>query len=266
MQLDHVERLSRDLRKAAVTLSDEEVRYLVDAYYIMQTQRIRADGQIRALSETKEPHEILTWLSGQSHTLENQVRGALDRYTDAHPIGRWMKSIDGIGPVLSAGLLAHIDITRAATVGHIWRFAGLDPTQEWKEGKKRPWNATLKTLCWKLGESFVKVSGKPDAFYGQVYATRKEWEIKQNQTGQRSENAARVLAKKKFRKDTVAKAAYEAGRLPDAHVHAMAKRYTVKLFLSHLHHKWYEHAHGEPPPKPYAITQLGHGHYIPPPD
>lgn len=56
-------------------------------------------------------------------------------------------SIHGIGPVISAGLLAHIDIHRAVTVGHIWRFAGLDPSVKWLKKTKRPWNAGLKVLC-----------------------------------------------------------------------------------------------------------------------
>lgn len=267
--LDHVERLSRDLRKAAETLSDEEARYLVDAYYIMQEQRIRADGQIRSMTQAddpKEPHEVIRWLSEQNTTLENQVKGALDRYTSAHPIGVWMKSIKGIGPVLAAGYLAHIDITKAPTVGHIWRFAGLDPTVVWEKKQKRPWNAQLKVLCWKTGESFVKVSGDESAYYGQVYKTRKVWEVEQNERGALADQAKSALERKKYRDDTVAKSFYLKGQLPPAHIHRRACRYAVKLFLSHLHHKWHEHQFGEAPPKPYAITQLGHGHYIPPPD
>lgn len=127
------DRLSRDLRASAKTLSDEEARFLVDAYYIMQDQRIRTEGQVRALADSKEPHQVIRWLAQQSRMLEDQVKGALDRYTSAHPVGQWMKnSVKGIGPVISAGLLAHIDIARAPTAGHIMRFAGLDPTVVWQ--------------------------------------------------------------------------------------------------------------------------------------
>jgi hypothetical protein len=44
-------------------------------------------------------------------------------------------------------LLARIDIVKAPTAGHIWRYAGLDPTVRWNKGEKRPWNAGLKVLC-----------------------------------------------------------------------------------------------------------------------
>ena len=87
--------------------------------------------------------------------MEGQIKRALEKYVDNHPVGSWLTSIHGIGPVIAAGLLAHIDIARAPTVGHIWRFAGLDPTTKWEKKTRRPWNAALKVLTWKAGESFV---------------------------------------------------------------------------------------------------------------
>ena len=110
-----VEKLRKDLREAARTLSAREARFLVDAYYMIQDQRIEAQNQVRALNESQEPHEILDWLFDQSHTLEREITKALDTYSDEHVPGRWAKSICGIGPIIAAGLLAHIDIERAPT-------------------------------------------------------------------------------------------------------------------------------------------------------
>lgn len=263
MELEPIVRLTRDLKNASATLSDAEARYLVDAYYQMQHDRIRADAQIRSQSDTEEPHEVLAWLAGNTASLEGQIKRALDAYSDHLPVGRWAKSITGIGPVITAGLLAHIDITQAPTVGHIWRFAGLDPTQAWEKKTKRPWNARLKTLCWKIGESFVKVSGHEADIYGKVYLARKAQEQERNEAGRFAEQAAAMLVAKKFRDDTGAKKAYESGTLPPGHVHARAKRYAVKLFLSHYHHVAYESHFGQPPPKPYILTpQGGHAHYV----
>ena len=42
-----------------------------------------------------------------------------------------MLSIRGIGEVISAGLLAHLDVTKARHASGYWRFAGLDPTNDW---------------------------------------------------------------------------------------------------------------------------------------
>ncbi len=237
---------------------------MVDAYYAMQENRIHAANQVRALTESGEPADVLAWLMEQNAALEKDVAKALDAYSGAHPVGKWMRSVKGIGPVIAAGLLAHIDITKAPTVGHIWSFAGLDPTKVWKKGEKRPWNARLKVLCWKIGESFVKVSGIEDAFYGKVYAERKAQEVAKSAAGEFADQAAASLAAKKFGKDTDAFKAYEKGELPNARLHLRAERYAVKLFLAHLHQVWRE-IEGLPVVAPYPIAILGHAHKIEPP-
>src|SRR3990167_10769230 len=172
-ELNPITRLSRDLKEAAATLSPDEARYLVDAYYQIQEYRKAASNQVRSLVEAKEPHAVILWLAEQNESLESQIKRALDRWSDANAVGQWAKSIVGIGPVISAGLLAHIDIAKAPTVGHIWRFAGLDPTLVWEKKTKRPFNAQLKTLCWKIGESFVKTCNNVASQYGPVYLARK---------------------------------------------------------------------------------------------
>jgi len=264
--LDPITRLTRDLREAARTLSDDEARFLVDAYYAMQRDRIRAGHQERTLAKGNEPHDVMSWLMGQRETLEKQVARALDAYSASKVPGIWARSIVGIGPIIAAGLLAHIDITKAPTVGHIWRFAGLDPTVKWDKGTKRPWNGALKRLCWLIGESFVKVSNNENDFYGKVYKARKEQEIAKNEAGDFAEQAKAALAAKRFGADTAARGHYEAGRLPPARIHLRAERYAVKMFLSGFHHVAYETHYGEPPPKPYIISHGGHAHYIGPPN
>ena len=261
--LEPVKRLSRDMAKAAITLTPDEVRFLVDTYYVQQEARKRADNQVRALAETQEPHDVLKYVAVQSSTLEKQVLRALNQFTIAHPVGIWLHSVKGIGPVISAGLLAHIDITRAPTVGHIWRFAGLDPTSKWEKGCKRPWNASLKRLCWIIGESFVKVSGSEDAYYGIAYAKRKVWELEQNEKLAYKDQAAAVL---KAHPDHKQRAIYATGKLSPGHIHARAKRWATKLFIAHLHDKMYREHYKTAPPAPYPIAILQHAHYLAPPE
>ena len=177
-----------------------------------------------------------------------------------------MMGICGIGPVIAAGLLAHIDIEKAPTVGHIWNFAGLNPFQDWNKGEKRPWNASLKTLCWKIGQSFVKVSNNDKDVYGKIYKKRKEYEMAKNEAGDYAEQAKQKLERFKIGKDTEAYKYYSEGKLPPAHIQQRAERYAVKMFLSHLHEVWYREHYGTEPPKPFVISQLGHAHYIAPPN
>jgi hypothetical protein len=295
--LDPITKITSDIRTAAALMSRDEARYTVDTYYQVQDFRKASANQARSLGVSGEPNEFVTWTMDQMTYVEGQIKLALGHYAKSHPVGRWALSITGIGPVISAGLLAHIDITKAPTAGHIWRFAGLDPSVSWEKGEKRPWNADLKVLCWHAGESFVKVSNNENDVYGQVYAARKRLEWARNLRGELSEQATFAL-RRKIGKDTDAykyyagmcyypdfedgytpdeqidlilsglKPTIEPGHtpmLPPAHIHARAKRFAVKLFLSHLQHVMYETHYGTPPARPYVIEHLGHVDYMRPP-
>jgi len=248
-------------------LSDDEARFLVDAYYMMQDDRKRYVMQTKSLEKDEEPNDVLEWLSNQATTLEKQIARALDAYTDAHEMGGWMRNIYGIGPVLSAGLLAHLDIEKCPTAGHIWAFAGWagDGQKKWEKGKKKPFNGPFRTLCWKIGQSFMKFSNQDECYYGKLYRERKEYEIARNESGGNAERAARILEEKSFGKSTEAYKAYSVGKLPPAHIDAQARRWTVKLFLAHLHGEWYQRHFGKPAPLPYPIAHLNHAHVIEPP-
>ena len=260
-----IKRLSRDLVKAAATLSTDEARFLVDSYYQMQTDRQRAASQVRSM-EKKEPHITLSWLQEQSGTLEKQIQRALQSYAEADQVGQWMMGLYGIGPIIAAGMLAHIDMKQAPTVGHIWRYAGLDPTDTWGTGEKRPWNASLKTLCWKTGQSFMKFSNAEECVYGHMYKERKEYEIKRNESGNNKEAAANILKTKNFKKNTEAYKYYIQGKLPPAHIDARARRHATKIFLSHLHAVWFWVLNKKLAPRPYMMEYGGHVHYVPIPN
>ena len=260
--MEQVSRMSKDILAATTSLTIDEVRHLVDAYYIMQTDRKRYESQRSAMMQ--EPHSVISFLADSSRVLEGQVKLALDRYTDHHPVGGWMKGIHGIGPIIAAGMLAHIDIHKAQTAGDIWRYAGLDPTCKWEKGQKRPWNARLKTLCWNTGQVFMRNSGREDSFYGHRYRDRKTYEIARNDLGGNEAKAAELLHK--FNKSTDAYKHLKAGRLPPAQIDARARRWTVKLFLSHLQTVWWWIEFGALPAKPYILTKEGHGHLVLPPN
>lgn len=312
-----VQRLTRDLRQATVTLSEAEARYLVDAYYIIQEDRKRSGNQVRSLGEASEPHSVIQWFLDQNTTLENQIKNALDAYSMSTPTGQWVRSIVGIGPVIAAGLLAHIDVRDPRTsVGQKWRFAGLDPDVRWltSEGTRalfaevvgprgpatpaqaavlaqhlnrrpdrlaeslaglsradqmaalarRPYNATLKTLCWKIGQSLVYQKSHPGDFYGRYYDRRKRYETERNANGVYRSQAEKLLATRNF-EDPGARKLLEAGMLVPAHIDLRARRWTVKLFLSHYVEVAFAAEHGTRLREPFAM-KLGHSEYIMPPN
>ena len=263
--LDRIQPLNRHLVETAATMTASEVRYLVDAYYEMHASR-NAASQVRSSAGSKKPHSVITWFFDQNERLEEQIERALDLWTESIPAAAWAKGIAGIGPVIAAGLTAHIDILKCPTVGRIWRFAGLDPTVEWQADTKRPWNAALKSLCWTIGESFVKASGREGDFYGKLYLQRKAVEHTRNEAGEFASQAKAQLARASSGRDGGDARWYAEGKLPPAHIHSRAKRWAVKLFLAHYHHVAWKLATGQEPPKPYVIAHLDHVDCITPPN
>lgn len=265
-ELEALEKLSKDIKNASVTITDKEARFLVDTYYQIQEYRKRTNNQCRSLNNSdQEPNELLKFFAKNFETMEKNMKSSLKTYVESNPIGVWLLSICGIGEVIAAGLIAYIDIHKVQTAGQIWAYAGLDPTKPWGKGMQRPWNAKLKTLCWKIGESFVKVSKKENDFYGKIYLQRKEYENEKNLNLEYKDQAQQMLEKFNFKKDTEAYKFYSQGMLPPAHIHSRAKRYAVKIFLSHLFDVWYRLENNAEPPKPFAISQLNHAHMIDPP-
>lgn len=296
--MEAIRKLDADLKAAAKLLGRREARYLVDQYYVVQDQRIRADAQVR--SSEGEPNRLLSWDADTHRIFEANLQRALDVFAKEYRIGLFLQSICGIGPVISAGLLTHFDVTRAPTVSNFWSFSGLNPQAEWKKGEKRPWCADAKTLTvYKAGESFVKVQSNKNDVYGHMFREKRDQYEAMNQAGVFADAAHYIITgeckrctasinkfcsvchgrgnvtPKRLGKDTEAYGHYSAGRLPPAHLHARARRYTVKIFLSHVHHVMFRDVFGKEPPKPYifdhpeADTRNGtyhdHRHFIEPP-
>lgn len=302
--IEPLARLDRDLRKAAKELGQRDARYLVNMYYTIQKFRIRTQSQIRKTVEADEPNELLRWVFAQMKTLEADVKRALDSYSTSTSVGEWSRSIPGIGPVLAAGLLAHIPIEKTPTTGKLWAFAGLAPpsVKPWRKGQRRPWNGQLKALCWKIGQAFIKVQNLENDIYGRVYAHRRKLEDERNINGEFSAKATAVLKKTNIDKNTDIYGWYagyytletvleyrklaatsslkaqtflkehrEPGKgvpmLPPSHILLRSQRYAVKLFLAHWHHVAHCEAFGRPPRKPYILDkEPGLHKFIAPPN
>lgn len=280
MELATLPQLARDVRKAAATLGRGEARTLVDLYYGLQDFRIQASNQNLALTKSEEPHETIGFFHTQFYQLEKDIAKALDTYSNSQPLGAWSREHVGVGPVIAAGLLAHIDITRTPTPSALWKFAGLAPGQRYVKGEKRSWNAQLKLLCWKLGDSFVKQSGRPNCYYGHLYIQRKEKEVARNEAVQqvswagdipndaacingvdfRGGNciaAANSLAEKNIR-DAELRRTLESGKLPAGQLDMRARRFAVKRFLNHYWQAAWWLEYKTAPPRAYVFEHLGH--------
>lgn len=294
-----ITKLSPELIQAAEFMPHTVASDLVRTYYGVQEYRLKIDNQIRATRTLECPAcgaSLTKSRKGQSLTVrefqciecgelgedtvdastalfvrqaiavgEERAKNLLDRWTRTDPLAQWARQVYGIGPILAAGLLAEIDVEKAAHASSVWRFAGYDPTAVWGKGEKRPHNAFLKVICWRVGDSFVKVSGRPQSLYGATYRTEKNRLEEANDNGGFAEAArARIDSGERVpRVGTDARAALEAGRLPQGQIDLRARRKAVKLFLSHY---WCQGRmlKGLPVSTPYAIEKLGHSHFIEP--
>jgi hypothetical protein len=232
-----------DKIKGSFKLETGQIADAVELYY--DAQKLRLMHQNKQRSEA--PDELVDWLKKWLRMGEAVIYSKLKQWVegpDSSPEAQWSYEQSGIGPVIAAGLAAHIDVEKA-------------PGYDRKiKGKTLPYNARLKTLCWKLGESFVKVSGKEGAVYGKLYAEFKAKEIANNAAGRNAEAAKRELDTKKIR-DKETRLVLEGGKLTDGHLHARAKRRAVKILLSHYWTMGRE-ARGLPVREPYAIGVLKH--------
>lgn len=252
--LPEVESLERAIRMSAKELPPDEAKLLVLLYYQLQEHRIATGNQARSGGN----NPILLHYHKQLSELEKSLPSLLGKWADSQIIGKWAQTQVGIGPVMAAGLLAHIDVAKFPSVSHLWSFAGQNPEAIWGKGQRRPWNAQLKVLCWKISDSMVKLKNNPNCYYGHIYAHRKEIEVSRNENGMFAEQAAAVLEKRKIR-DPKTRAIYESGHLPPGHLDMRARRYAVKRFLSHYWVVGWEANHpGEKAPDPYVMTVLGH--------
>lgn len=279
-EITNIEKMDlRTIRKNNIT--NGEVRDLVKLYYQIQdirigtSNRVYAEVKIGVLEKIITKPFLLAYVKHQLFKFEETIAKFLKVYAESHPVGRWLLSITGIGPVIAAGMLAYIDIERCQSAGSIWHLAGYTGVREIDKrmrGQKAQHNPEFKVLCWKAGDSFVKQASREKDVYGKIYKAQKDWYIEKNELGAFAEVASWNIVNKNFKKssddnsDNVAYGAYSMGKLPNAHIDAMARRYAVKIFLSHLFEVWYEHHHGVKIPAPYEVRILGHKHIFHPPN
>lgn len=128
---------------------------------------------------------------------------------------------------------------------------------------KPPYNTDLKKVMYLIGEAFMKVSNR-GSLYGQIYASRKADEIAKNENGDYAEQANALLASKNFDKTTDTYKALSQGKLSDGHITQRAKRYAVKLFISHVYEAMYYDKFHKDAPKAYVLVFQGHHDYIAP--
>ena len=219
------------------------LRLKVEAYIDFQKVRIAFENRCRDFKDAgmisdEDYSDFYQMLSSSEKAMEKAIGKELTNYDIWN---EYLSRIKGIGPLLGGYLMSFVgDPERFATISKLWAYAGLgvtdgEATTYKKHGKGS--NIRLKTVCWKLGEAFVKTDGG----YRKVYEEfRKEDEER---------HPEKI-------KDDKGKTRYNPG-----HFYIRAKRKTVKLFLAHLWATWRQ-MEGLPNSEPYAQAIMGHSDFV----
>jgi len=133
------------------------------------------------------------------------------------------------------------------TVSKYWAWWGLHvkdgKAPKRSRGERINWNPKLRTLQWKIGKQFVLQGERYREVYDEYKKKLSAVRLPIGVCAQYKE----CLAKMKKRKKPACV----------GHIDAMARRYAVKMFLSHLWEKW-RTLEGLTVRAPYAIDKLGH--------
>ena len=120
------------------------LRNLVDIYYDFQGQRIQTQLRIgsseRANTLTKEELSIygITTIMDNAAIFEQDIEKLITRQLKNHALWtQYLSKIQGIGPLIAAGLIAYIDdISKFKHVSSLWQYSGYGMNRYCNECKK----------------------------------------------------------------------------------------------------------------------------------
>ena len=224
-----------------VQLSVEKLRVA------LQVRSAHLNKQNRADTETDDLLDVV-------REVEDYVDRRVAKLLTGHPAYPWFSRIKGIGKENIGKVVGMIDIEKAPHVSSLWKYAGMHVTENGtapkrEAGKKLEYNSQLRSMCWRLGGSLIKAKGK---FY-LYYLQEKDKYTKRYENEGRQVVPAEKLPKVKGKKTE------SSEYISEGHIHNMAMRKMIKMFLSMLWVSWRE-AEGLEVSTPYPIEYLGHTH------
>ncbi len=195
----------------------------------------------------------------KSKALENSYKTLMKKYIETEPIYQeFLGHIRGLGPVLSANLIKELGYCEIPVyVSQVWSYCGFNVVNglavRRKKNQKLGFNMKLKTMSWKIGDSFIK---QRTPYYRDIYDSEKERQL--SITYKRGE-----LFNKYKDQYAKGKCPYkpEDTKLKLIHAHNRALRKMVKHFLSHY---WAcaRELKGLEVTKPYQFEKLGHKSFV----
>ncbi|GAH00009.1 unnamed protein product, partial [marine sediment metagenome] len=231
---------------------------MVDAALAIEKLRVASEVrqshlalQNRQDPETDELHQHL-------NDLEDYVDERVASLIESHPAYDWFSCVKGVGKENIAKVVGLMDIEKAEHISSLWKFAGFSveggvAPKRRKGGGKLEYNSQLRSMCWRLGSSLIRVKGK---FYDYYLEEKDKYYQKYKNRGVQIVPATSLPKKegKRYEPDDM---------MSEGHVHNQAMRKMIKLFLACLWLVWRE-SEKLPVTSPYAIGILEHTSLISP--
>jgi len=257
-------------------------------YYDFQGQRIisgnRIDGNVRQgliIREDMQKYGVDDIFS-QAKSFEKEIKKRLTKEIKSYPLYvDYFEKIYGIGPILSAGLMAYIeDISKFRHVSSLWQYCGLgmntfcekckkptsmEITYEGKKGKTTAKRQKPIKICPNCNGVTVLIRQKRITGFQSNYNDKFKvlcWKIGCSFVKQSAANSGyrrlydeiKIIERRKHPEKIVINGQTFYN---DGHIHNMTTRKVVKIFLSHVWTTW-RTLDGLEVTKPYESQILNH--------
>ena len=261
------------------------MRTLVDIYYDFQGQRIQTQLRIgaseRGHSLTKEELSIygITTILENAHSFEKDAEKLITKQLKNHALyTQYLSKIYGIGPMLSAGLIAYVDnIEKFQHVSSLWQYSGYGANRFCPECKK-PTSVEVKYDTGKIAKKLHPFNECPECnaktntiLQKRMSGYQSNWNdklktlawkagtsfVKQSPDKSKYRKLYDQIKKKERMLHPEKKVVKGKTFYNDGHIHNRAMRKVVKIFLAHVWQTW-RRQEGLEATEPYAKQLLGH--------
>ena len=148
-----------------ITADMNELKLLTREFYAVQDHRKALSNRIGAYERLGLPVSYARQALKDIKETEAKLKKYIQAMLKIDPFyNTWLKHVKGIGPLLSASLMADLGSPeRFNTVGQLWAYCGehvLDgEAPRRKKGQRANWNGSLRMALYKVSSQFVKIKG-----------------------------------------------------------------------------------------------------------
>jgi hypothetical protein len=261
------------------------LKNLVDIYYDFQGQRIQTQLRIgaseRQNSLTKEQLSLygITTIFENAQNFEKDVEKLIVKQLKNHALyTQYLVEIQGIGPLIAAGLIAYIDdIEKFDHVSSLWQYSGYGMNRFCPNCKK-PTSVIVKystgtkakklqpfESCPQCDGDTIPILQKRTSGYQSNWNDKLKtlaWKasasfVKQAASKSKYRKLYDKIKKDERRKHPTKKIVGGKTMFNDGHINNRTMRKVSKIFLAHVWQTW-RRQQGLPATEPYAKQLLGH--------